>query len=1370
MRSTGPRLLCLAILVSPLSPRLGSGADDPEAPWWGATETDDTAAVTDVLGSPSANWLIVDPWKRPVAPVVKEVDGRTVIVTGKRHTTFQGLTDYGPGTQIEAVLRLNPAEGQTALFNMTAGATNTVVHKDGVRIALSYKSGADFISGTVLREGIRTALARPVYRIPWLTTRSLNWPEPLRRQIEHNMAVPPPEERWLRIRWVLLQGESRVYMDDRLAWRGLGATNEITGKLRLDVYPGTELAAVSVARTDSDVSRYDPVRIDGYANASDLKGAGVARASLPPAGQSVNVEGVPFVFAEPGVEGRDHIDVGESWMYFGYEGQREGPRRGPMGGRWAGALSVNPARIQLRVPGRRYSALHLVAAADGAADSVPVVTAQFYRPAAGRPMNFRGDVPLFTATSSDAKALPVELADGSSGNLYLVTIPINPGDLVTFDDLDIVEVELTKEVVLYRAYPDPYYYSFHGAGLPSGVHVYAATFELPEVGLTLTPSKYAHVWTAPERPVYTVALTNSTKLVKTVVLQCATASSGGAATTAQKHVVRVNPHAAANVDFTLDLQRYGQHSMDVEATVGAATWTERRKLAYLHEDTRERGDWERGRGPMFGFWNWGGGHYTPPGDDQCYVMYLAGAEGCSGSFGDERWSEEQLARVREFKMTTFKAFSAGDHWHTSKFASSLEKDGYEVAREAFLKSLRDSQTKATDITRPTFISFFAEPHIGYHTSAMLPEYYGEPPAEYSEAEEERFQMFLNGFIEGARIVKEEWPDVRCNLPHGDPLFPIPFIRRSEEARKLIGGITVDIPCFERLPEMQIHQVCIHRMYATVEEFKKAGNTDFYFPMYEGPALPTRPGGLDEQAQADLGVRNSLILLGYHVDIQTGGWSPADAGSYWGEQHYGGGIFDSLPMFQPKPSYCALATMTRHLNRRNLEKWIETGSRSVYCLQFKHYKTGSLLHVLWTLRGTCPVTLHVPDGASVAVYDGMDNLVATPAAEGKVTFAIGPSPVYVEGLPSDVQLALGDPDHTDAVVAEGAVRIGNLGDGTWQISGERDPEYEESNHPYIVRYPGKMSGRVQDAPETHGGKALAVHLERQEKDPRIMPFYTAILPAKPIPIGGKASHIGLWAKGASDWGRVVYFLRDASGEKWISIGQAHGWNCDDTHSWSHFCYDGWRYLRFEMPSFAPYDMFREMGTTWWGAYGKGDAIVDLPLSLEKIVVERRTHVMYVNDPQPASTNDVLLADLYVEYADPSDNSDEVVGLSRLRMPVPRDVPDLANPIDGMAGSGELAAITVRKITLPEQQADGTRCYVHFDVVEGAKQYDVWASPYETGVGALQVGKAWTEPGQLVRGLRAETDFYLYVTYTDADGKVSKPSPPFKVNLKDVFAMK
>jgi len=57
---------------------------------------------------------------------------------------------------------------------------------------------------------------------------------------------------------------------------------------------------------------------------------------------------------------------------------------------------------------------------------------------------------------------------------------------------------------------------------------------------------------------------------------------------------------------------------------------------------------------------------------------------------------------------------------------------------------------------------------------------------------------------------------------------------------------------------------------------------------------------------------------------------------------------------------------------------------------------------------------------------------------------------------------------------------------------------------------------------------------------------------------------------------------------------------------------------------------------------------------------------------------------------------------------------------------------------------TRCLVDFAPVAGAKGYDVWASPYADGRGALRLGKGWTGPGQLLTGLRARVDFYLFVT--------------------------
>ena len=58
---------------------------------------------------------------------------------------------------------------------------------------------------------------------------------------------------------------------------------------------------------------------------------------------------------------------------------------GAFGGRWISADRLDPSRLCMYVPAGRYKALHLIAVAADRKDSVPLVSAQFYRPDAGHP-------------------------------------------------------------------------------------------------------------------------------------------------------------------------------------------------------------------------------------------------------------------------------------------------------------------------------------------------------------------------------------------------------------------------------------------------------------------------------------------------------------------------------------------------------------------------------------------------------------------------------------------------------------------------------------------------------------------------------------------------------------------------------------------------------------------------------------------------------------------------------------------------------------------------------------------------------------------------------------------------------------------------
>ena len=157
--------------------------------------------------------------------------------------------------------------------------------------------------------------------------------------------------------------------------------------------------------------------------------------------------------------------------------------------------------------------------------------------------------------------------------------------------------------------------------------------------------------------------------------------------------------------------------------------------------------------------------------------------------------------------------------------------------------------------------------------------------------------------------------------------------------------------------------------------------------------------------------------------------------------------------------------------------------------------------------------------------------------------------------------------------------------SWHFTGEKD-KIVETNHWGMMHYAGKFSAATVD--DAVHGKVLASKLEKQDAVHELMPWYNVLRPAKPIPLPGRRQELGLWVKGASDWGRVIYILRDAHGERWTSVGTKDQYNCDDPHSWSQFDFDGWRYLTFELPGHYGWDNFRKYGTTWWRADGEEGA--------------------------------------------------------------------------------------------------------------------------------------------------------------------------------------
>ena len=1300
-------------------------------------------------------------------------DGQPILIGGPNATTLARVTKIEADSELTIRLRLGAADGkQTSVYCGMGLKTPDELTQGPLFLNLHVAPAAE--QETVVCQmpslpGESQGVYFP-YTARTMPKNRLTWPAMVRSRVEQDFAsVPSLGQRWLTVRYRIRKDSAQVFVDDRMIRDAGGIGIETEGHLRLTVFEGSQLASIRVRELPPEDAFFETVSLGHQLNAA-------LKITPSAGGGGVKIGGVPFDIPHPDARGNDHVDVGRSWMRFGLlEGQYD-PSSGEVA-RWTGLMNGEAGRLCFRVRNRPYSKLHLLAAFDGEPDKTPIVSVQFYRPSAGHPMHFSTRVPLFTARSE--AALPITSASGTDGQLHLVTIPLEPEGLASFSDLETLDFELTKEVHVYRAFPDPCYYSQHGAGLPSGVRVFGITLERPAVDIDFQPDKFAHIWTAPETPYYSVVLTNRSSQPQAVELDLSTISHDGTEKTNTTQMVTLAANWQQTVKLPIALKRYGYHEVRLQVRDAQGTRTQTRSLAHLHPDTRERGNLEEGQGPLWGMWDWNGGHETPKGLQRIEVARAAGIESAMRPLlpkdgqGTGEPAEELALMEKLGWRTHFLAYQTS----LTKGVLGVDFDPSQPAEmEAkYIEAIRKTaMATPTRINRPELALFWAEPIIGNVSVMSLPEFYGEPPYQMTEAEQSNFKTYLDQFLIGARAIKKTWPNAKCYMPWGISSFPIPFLRHSKEAAELMDGPAVDQVLFERPPEMQLHQVTFA---STLWQFKQAWiEAGKRWPpqlvTIEGGGLPSpaTAGSLTQDQEADHSIRGELLLETFGVTRHLGWPSLFRCAGAWGEQHYGGGLIERLPLCTPKVAFAAHAAMTRQLNRMNFVKTIDTGSASVFGLQFQHCKSGELLHVFWTLRGKRPVTLTVPAGAKVLVFDQMDNPTELTEQAGIVTFHARTSVSYVHGLKTDTMIMLGEPDHSDARPSQLAQRLGNLADNSWRLSEERDDDYESCHIDFVRKFPAKMTLQPVAAPAESGGKAISVHLVPPAKERKTMPFYTALVPDKPLTIPGKPSHLGLWVRAASDWGRFVYCLRDAKGERWLSVGKKGEWNVDDTHCWSAFNFDGWRYSRFELPGHQPWDCYRDPGTSFWGNYGEGDGIVDLPLSLEKVIVERRTHVIKADDLIPANTADVLLADLFAEYATEAHRTEQAVRLSCLRMPQPIDAPALDNPLQKLAEIGVGAPTAITKILPPEREYDGTRCHLFFDPVAGAKSYDVWVSTYADGRGAVKLGTGWTQSGQLLTGLPANVALYLFVTYTGADDKPSKPSAAKRIVLKDDFPFK
>jgi hypothetical protein len=655
--------------------------------------------------------------------------------------------------------------------------------------------------------------------------------------------------------------------------------------------------------------------------------------------------------------------------------------------------------------------------------------------------------------------------------------------------------------------------------------------------------------------------------------------------------------------------------------------------------------------------------------------------------------------------------------------------------------------------------------------APWPFYTGDGDRDLSPEERQNAEHQVPIFTQIGRAIHAQYPQVQRYLQWGAAIGTQAYWRAGLP-KDVVDGYGMDAPMFELLPEASNATGSINTLWMLRQEAKRLGWPALPIHWCEGPFFPTNPGALTEADQMDYQMRYLLLGIGYGVEGFEAGIVPHDAGNYYGAEHYGAGVFHRVPLMNPKPAVAAIATMTSMLCGADRVGNVDTGSLTTYCMEFQRARDKAKIFALWRVTGESVAYLKVR-GAAPTVTDAMGNPQKLETNNDTIAVTINSAPVWLTGVDGIEKIVL-----TPAIYHSAEFNWGNgqtakvtkpLTDITgalWTYDGSEDKAYAENHFSVRRIVDPKLTAEFGQGEPEHPD-AVAITLPVEPGDRPLATRYGALKLKKPVVIPGKAAALGLWVKGNSSWGRVIYQLRDAKGELWTSTGTKDEWNCDDTHGWSSVNFDGWRYLRFPLPSTAPWDNARELETTWWGSRG-GDGVVDLPLSLEKIIVEARNEVPWLGEMKLVPERSYKLSHLVAEYEREELATPAALANYKARMPLPVWTGPAENIIAKLSAEGAGAAPELRDFTEPTHFNDGRRMTIHFNEAPGQK-YNLYLSIYPDGRGA-DLLKAGVKSEDIVAGMKPEVPLYLFLTSVGDDKKESKPSKPVKLTTHDNFAEK
>ncbi len=959
-------------------------------------------------------------------------------------------------------------------------------------------------------------------------------------------------------------------------------------------------------------------------------GYGIAEGQLPAAGSRVEIEGIPFHIGTR--ENGDHLDVGLArWpdveedpvgFYSHYKPDGYGDPEVPV----------------VRIPRQNYSGLYLLCLADTDPAKTPVVSFRLgLHDGHGILYDTAVQVPRWNEAGNEHVVAhrPLRLsgpAGEAEGRLFVVKARLRSGDIQDIAEPgDHLDLELTKELHVAVRNPDPARFRVRPLGRPSAVRVLALTLTVAPVQMRVSSAEVGNVFVA-QPPVFSAALRNVTDRERRARVEAVATDYYGDETRTRGSLV-LAPLAADTLRLELPRERLGWFEVVFRLLDGEEVSVERRTTFSLLPEDRRRATF---RDSPFGTWCFGMGHRGTTVDQAGPLMYKAGIRRTFG-YGYEALREHGLTKGQHSSIV-------GTHKVGETDAEALRRtfEEWPETRQALV--FHESNIGPLK-TRPGFLT-------------------GDGPAPLDSAETAELERRWEHAVAASEAVRRIDPEME--LVFGNMVQPSieQFLARGYP-REYIDRLGEESPGFMRMPERQPEVAGFGSLWWMKEMARHYGYGDAGLTVsFEWMYHSTNPGNLHPRTAAAYNVRDCLLALAYGVPNVNPALAYDVGNAYYFSNWGASGLAHRPPELNPKPGYVAYATLTAQLDRARFSRKLDTGSTSLFALEFTRPE-GDPVYVLWTIRGEREVRLSVSgagpavvtDGmgktpaaapsdaevtvddddpardvsgaAAALVTDGMGNSSPAAVAGGEVLVVVDDSPRYVSGVEVSAVRA-GASRYTSAPGPEAVLLHGLDDPGSWRVNARRDTAFESYTWD-AVRRPGRLTWSSVRDPER--GAVTRVALEGPQGGSDVTAWYNYCELDRPVPLPGEPRQIGLWVYGNSSWSRIVFVLEDAEGEEWTHLGAAlHGradWNTNDTESTSFVNFDGWRYMGIDLPGEYPVERYQWPRKCNWRSTG-GDGLVDHPLRLKGFYVQLREKLVYVDEMVPAASRHLLLDDLMCSY--------------------------------------------------------------------------------------------------------------------------------------------